>query len=150
MLGILCTARRVFEDNTRRDADGRTRHHQNRQPPAKKRHRTTLTPADPSAPLSPVSPPSPIINEEDKPISFVDMMFRGQLMTILVCQKCKHISQTYVERHQFKHQIGGLRASKPRHSSTRKPLSTVQCPPSVPPNFDFLRTEGGVQRSDAR
>ena len=62
-------------------------------PPPKKRRRTTLTPADPHVPPAP--PPSPIINEEDKLISFVDMIFGGQLTSILVCQKCKHISQTY-------------------------------------------------------
>ena len=97
VLGTLCRGRcpRVFEDNTGRDADGRTRHPQNRQPPPKKRRRATLTPADPSAPLSPAPPLSPIINEEDKLISFVDMIFGGQPTSILVCQKCKHISRTY-------------------------------------------------------
>jgi hypothetical protein len=48
-------------------------------PPPKKRRRTTLTPANPRVPLSPAPPPSPIINEEDKLISFVDMISGGQL-----------------------------------------------------------------------
>lgn len=31
----------------------------------------------------------------DKPISFVDMLFGGKLASILVCQTCKHVSHTY-------------------------------------------------------
>jgi hypothetical protein len=33
--------------------------------------------------------------DEEKLISFADMLFEGKLTSILVCQKCKHISQTY-------------------------------------------------------
>jgi Ubiquitin carboxyl-terminal hydrolase len=33
--------------------------------------------------------------DEEKLISFADMLFGGKLTSILVCQKCKHISQTY-------------------------------------------------------
>ncbi|KAF7365127.1 Ubiquitin carboxyl-terminal hydrolase [Mycena venus] len=49
-------------------------------PPPKKRRRT-------SAP--PLPPP------EDAPIALADMIFGGKLASILVCQKCKHVSQTY-------------------------------------------------------
>ncbi|KAF7346429.1 Ubiquitin carboxyl-terminal hydrolase [Mycena sanguinolenta] len=49
-------------------------------PPPKKRRRT-------SAPSVP--PP------EDAPITLADMVFGGKLASILVCQKCKHVSQTY-------------------------------------------------------
>ena len=53
------------------------------------------------------SPPSPlaaVMNhslfqtaqpDENKLISFADMLFGGKLSSILVCQKCKHISHTY-------------------------------------------------------
>ncbi|KAH6885050.1 hypothetical protein BKA70DRAFT_1377496 [Coprinopsis sp. MPI-PUGE-AT-0042] len=43
-------------------------------PPQKKRRRSTL---------------------DEKLMSFVDMIFGGRLTSILVCQKCKHVSQTY-------------------------------------------------------
>lgn len=37
-------------------------------------------------------------NPDDLPLlSFTDMLFGGQLTSILVCQKCKHVSQTYEE-----------------------------------------------------
>ncbi|KJA16648.1 hypothetical protein HYPSUDRAFT_47129 [Hypholoma sublateritium FD-334 SS-4] len=66
-----------------------------RQPPSppKKRRRTTITsealgsvPTDPDA--APAEPPL---------LSFADMIFGGELTSILVCQKCKHVSQTYEE-----------------------------------------------------
>ncbi|KAG2003295.1 ubiquitin carboxyl-terminal hydrolase 4, variant 2 [Coprinopsis cinerea AmutBmut pab1-1] len=59
-------------------------------PPPKKRRRSTLVPGPPPPP-----PPPPPIPEEETLISFVDMIFGGRLTSILVCQKCKHISQTY-------------------------------------------------------
>jgi ubiquitin C-terminal hydrolase len=124
-------------------------------PPPKKRRRTTLTPADPRVPLSSAPPPSPIINEEDKLISFVDMIFGGQLTSILVCQKCKHISQTYEDfndislsikpedyahrkRDRLKNFAKRLTTfpSSSSASNSAKPLSTIssiQRPSSVPP-----------------
>ncbi|PPQ87672.1 hypothetical protein CVT25_011439 [Psilocybe cyanescens] len=37
-------------------------------------------------------------SDNDLPLlSFADMLFSGQLSSILVCQKCKHVSQTYEE-----------------------------------------------------
>ncbi|RDB27569.1 Ubiquitin carboxyl-terminal hydrolase 45 [Hypsizygus marmoreus] len=62
-----------------------------RQPPpepVKKRRRTTIT-------SSCVSEPLPSVSDEDKLMSLSDMIFGGKLTSILVCQKCKHISQTY-------------------------------------------------------
>ena len=122
-------------------------------PPPKKRRRTTLTPADPHVPLSSAPPPSPIINEEDKLISFVDMIFGGQLTSILVCQKCKHISQTYEDFNDislsikpedyahrkrdrlknFAKRLTTFPSSSSASSSTVKPLSNIQRPSSVPP-----------------
>ncbi|KAH8824727.1 hypothetical protein DL96DRAFT_1614852 [Flagelloscypha sp. PMI_526] len=39
--------------------------------------------------------PPPTIPESERLISFSDMIFGGRLTSVLVCQKCKHISQTY-------------------------------------------------------
>ncbi|PPQ75618.1 hypothetical protein CVT24_010986 [Panaeolus cyanescens] len=80
-----------------------------RQPPAppvpKKRRRTTITPgmASTSSSSGPSSSghsdnpaDSTADNAEEPPLlSFADLIFGGQLTSILVCQKCKHISQTY-------------------------------------------------------
>ncbi|KDR72622.1 hypothetical protein GALMADRAFT_252776 [Galerina marginata CBS 339.88] len=42
------------------------------------------------------SEPAPLSEHDEPPLlSFVDMIFGGQLTSILVCQKCKHVSQTY-------------------------------------------------------
>ncbi|KAJ7698621.1 hypothetical protein B0H17DRAFT_1196724 [Mycena rosella] len=46
-------------------------------PPPKKRRRTSV--------------PAP----EDAPVALADMIFGGKLASILVCQKCKHVSHTY-------------------------------------------------------
>ena len=64
--------------------------------------------ASPSPPLpetSPLPPSSPLPEhdrasasepmDEDKLESFVDMLFGGQLASILVCEKCKKVSVTY-------------------------------------------------------
>ena len=119
-----------------------------RQPPSKKRLRTTLTPVDPRGP-----PPSLIVNEEDELISLVDMIVGGQLTSILVCQKCKHISRTYedfndisssIKSEDYAHRkrdklknfakcLTTFPSSSSSSSSTTKPLSTVQRPSSVPP-----------------
>ncbi|KAJ7512474.1 hypothetical protein B0H11DRAFT_1951370 [Mycena galericulata] len=48
------------------------------QPPKKRRRTSTV-------------PPPP----EDAPISLADMIFGGKFASILVCQKCKHVSHTY-------------------------------------------------------
>ncbi|KAI6001563.1 peptidase C19, ubiquitin carboxyl-terminal hydrolase 2 [Pisolithus orientalis] len=37
----------------------------------------------------------PLQQANDKPTSFVDMLFGGKLASILVCQTCKHVSHTY-------------------------------------------------------
>ncbi|KAJ7206507.1 hypothetical protein GGX14DRAFT_367173 [Mycena pura] len=47
--------------------------------PPKKRRRTSV----------PARPP------DDAPMSLADMIFGGKLASILVCQKCKHVSHTY-------------------------------------------------------
>ncbi|KAJ7669344.1 hypothetical protein DFH06DRAFT_1084066 [Mycena polygramma] len=49
-------------------------------PPPKKRRRTSASHV----------PPPP-----DAPIALADMIFGGKLASILVCQKCKHVSHTY-------------------------------------------------------
>ncbi|KAF8158882.1 hypothetical protein K438DRAFT_327171 [Mycena galopus ATCC 62051] len=46
-------------------------------PPPKKRRRTSALPP------------------EDAPMALAEMIFGGKLASILVCQKCKHVSQTY-------------------------------------------------------
>ncbi|KAJ2919019.1 hypothetical protein MD484_g1447, partial [Candolleomyces efflorescens] len=65
-------------------------------PPApKRRRRSTIVPAKlPSNDEPPPEEPAPI-PEDEKLMSFVDMIFGGKLTSILVCQKCKNISQTY-------------------------------------------------------
>ncbi|KAH9477774.1 Ubiquitin carboxyl-terminal hydrolase 16 [Psilocybe cubensis] len=95
-----------------------------RQPPPpklpKKRRRTTITSGNPpsiSVPESSSKSTEPASNVEEvvstsiesSPdqakdpkddvtlLSFADMLFSGQLTSILVCQKCKHVSQTYEE-----------------------------------------------------
>ncbi|TEB31837.1 peptidase C19, ubiquitin carboxyl-terminal hydrolase 2 [Coprinellus micaceus] len=75
-----------------------------RQPPPppkpKVRRRTTVVPHIPS------NSPNPLLNidvarqrenisEEEKLVSFADLIFGGKLTSILVCQKCKNVSQTY-------------------------------------------------------
>ncbi|KIY71385.1 cysteine proteinase [Cylindrobasidium torrendii FP15055 ss-10] len=47
------------------------------QPTKKQRHKTSVE------------------DDEEKLISLSDMLFGGKLTSILVCQKCKHVSQTY-------------------------------------------------------
>ncbi|KAG5642609.1 hypothetical protein DXG03_002507 [Asterophora parasitica] len=62
-----------------------------RQPPPmniKMRRRQTITPSYP-----PSEPPP--IPEEDKLLTLADMIFGGRFASILVCQKCKNVSQTY-------------------------------------------------------
>ncbi|GLB39187.1 putative peptidase C19 [Lyophyllum shimeji] len=72
-----------------------------RQPPpenAKKRRRTTITPSsmDPSSPRVDGASTQPrAIPEEEKLMTLADMIFGGKFASILVCQKCKHVSQTY-------------------------------------------------------
>ncbi|KAH6891923.1 hypothetical protein BKA70DRAFT_1571715 [Coprinopsis sp. MPI-PUGE-AT-0042] len=61
-------------------------------PPQKKRRRSTLV--QPPASSSPNLAPREMA-EDEKLMSFVDMIFGGRLTSILVCQKCKHVSQTY-------------------------------------------------------
>ncbi|TFK41602.1 hypothetical protein BDQ12DRAFT_678223 [Crucibulum laeve] len=73
-----------------------------RQPPPdppKKRRRTTITPSSVGIAQPPqfeLSSPSPDpLPQEDRLLSFPDMLFGGKLTSILVCQYCKHVSQTY-------------------------------------------------------
>ncbi|KAF8999130.1 hypothetical protein BDQ17DRAFT_1328468 [Cyathus striatus] len=49
-----------------------------------------------SIPVASTSTQDPTTDEE-KLVSLADMIFGGRLTSILVCQKCKHISQTYEE-----------------------------------------------------
>jgi len=95
-------------------------------------------------------------------MSFPDMIFGGQLTSILVCQKCKHVSQTYEEfndislsikaedylhnrkRDRFKKMVGRLTAfpgtsSKEGSSSSDKPSPTLV--PLVPNHtIEILRS----------
>jgi len=65
-------------------------------PPPKKRRRTTITNVSNSS--QPNGRAEPLDNPDDLPLlSFSDMLFGGQLTSILVCQKCKRVSQTYEE-----------------------------------------------------
>ena len=81
------------------------------------------------------------------------MIIGGQLTSILVCQKCKHISRTYedfndislsIKPEDYAHRkrnrlknfakcLTTFPSSSSSSSSTTKPLSTVQRPSSVPP-----------------
>ncbi|KAI0711474.1 hypothetical protein C8Q76DRAFT_677839 [Earliella scabrosa] len=53
----------------------------------------SLPPTSPQPDLNRPLPPAP--HEEEKLESFVDMLFGGQLASILVCEKCKKISVTH-------------------------------------------------------
>ncbi|KAF5389696.1 hypothetical protein D9757_006057 [Collybiopsis confluens] len=69
-----------------------------RQPPPEKkpkrpRRRTTITPNNIHS-ISDETDPAPP-DESTRLMSLSDMLFGGQLTSILVCQKCKHVSQTY-------------------------------------------------------
>ncbi|KAG5654546.1 hypothetical protein H0H81_000071 [Sphagnurus paluster] len=62
-----------------------------RQPPPeihKKRRRTTITPSHPAPDRT--EPP-----DDEKLATLSDMIFGGRFASILVCQKCKNVSQTY-------------------------------------------------------
>ncbi|PCH44896.1 cysteine proteinase [Wolfiporia cocos MD-104 SS10] len=63
---------------------------QRQPPPSDPRRRSRKKPAPP-----PPSAPAP--GDEEKLQSFVDMLFGGQLASILVCEKCKKVSLTYEE-----------------------------------------------------
>ncbi|THV06526.1 peptidase C19, ubiquitin carboxyl-terminal hydrolase 2 [Dendrothele bispora CBS 962.96] len=58
------------------------------------RRRTTLTPANIDS-LKDSEAPNARNTEELQLMSLSDMLFGGKLTSVLVCQKCKHISQTY-------------------------------------------------------
>lgn len=71
-----------------------------RQPPpehVKKRRRTTITPSNLYSTFPDGREPFPSLStsEEEKLMSLSDMIFGGKLTSILVCQKCKHVSQTF-------------------------------------------------------
>lgn len=68
-------------------------------PPPRARRKTTIIPPVPSTSTSPnpqisVGVP-PELPEDQRLVSFVDLIFGGRLTSILVCQKCKNVSQTY-------------------------------------------------------
>ena len=135
-----------------------------RQPPPphqKKRRRTTITSADSSFKTADK-------REEPGLLSFADMIFGGQLTSILVCQKCKHVSQTYEDfndislsikpedyythkkRDRFKKMVGRLTAfpgssSNKHHAPVHIPANQVlemHRSSSVPPS---PRTERDVE-----
>ncbi|KAI0707530.1 hypothetical protein C8T65DRAFT_650817 [Cerioporus squamosus] len=54
---------------------------------------SSLPPSSPRPEPDPALSPEP--SDEDKLESFVDMLFGGQLASILVCEKCKKVSVTY-------------------------------------------------------
>ncbi|KAJ7033128.1 hypothetical protein C8F04DRAFT_1261223 [Mycena alexandri] len=84
--------------------------------PPKKRRRTSSPP-----------PPAP---PEDAPIALADMIFGGKLASILVCQKCKHVSNTYEDFNDLSLSIKhedydrGLK-KRDRFKSLAKRLGTV-------------------------
>ncbi|KAJ7638629.1 hypothetical protein FB45DRAFT_903402 [Roridomyces roridus] len=84
------------------------------QPPRKRRRTST-----------PAAPPPP----EDAPMSLVDMIFGGKLASILVCQKCKHVSHTYEDFNDLslsiKHEDYGSGRKRERFKSFAKKLGTV-------------------------
>lgn len=86
---------RILLDAMRMEEQDIIKQRQPPPPPQKKRRRSTLV--QPSASSSP-NPPNLApreMPEDEKLMSFVDMIFGGRLTSILVCQKCKHVSQTY-------------------------------------------------------
>ncbi|KIY45106.1 cysteine proteinase [Fistulina hepatica ATCC 64428] len=101
-----------------------------RQPPPSadkhRRRRKTITP--------PV-----IVAEKDTPISFVDMIFGGKLASILVCQKCNHVSQTYEDFNDLSLSIKPEDYTMPRRERLKRlakritTFGTSQRPSSVPP-----------------
>ncbi|KXN82258.1 Ubiquitin carboxyl-terminal hydrolase 16 [Leucoagaricus sp. SymC.cos] len=58
-------------------------------------HPSSSTTSQAPSPLNPTLQPPQPLSEADILTSFSDMVFGGKLTSILVCQKCKHISQTY-------------------------------------------------------
>ena len=55
-----------------------------------------LKDSDFATPASTSTGSAPVPHDGSYPLmSFVDMLFGGRLTSILVCQKCKHVSQTY-------------------------------------------------------
>ncbi|KAF5383153.1 hypothetical protein D9615_004960 [Tricholomella constricta] len=116
-----------------------------RQPPppnTKLRRRTTLTP---SCPSSTECPPIP---EEERLMTLADMIFAGKFASILVCQKCKHVSQTYEDFNDISLSIKAEdyhERKRDRLKNLAKRLTTFQTPSlgvnndaprssSVPPN----------------
>ena len=68
------------------------------QPPSPPTPTTLAPPQGSKTPdsLPTATPPLPPESADDgKLVSFVDMLFGGKLTSILVCEKCKHISQTH-------------------------------------------------------
>ena len=68
------------------------------QPPSPPTPTTLALPQGSKTPdsLPTTTPPLPPESADDgKLVSFVDMLFGGKLTSILVCEKCKHISQTH-------------------------------------------------------
>ncbi|KAF6747153.1 hypothetical protein DFP72DRAFT_920668 [Ephemerocybe angulata] len=70
-----------------------------RNPPPRARRKPTIIPPVPSTSTSPDPQISmevlPELPEDQRLVSFVDLIFGGRLTSILVCQKCKNVSQTY-------------------------------------------------------
>lgn len=83
-------------------------------------------PSTPALTSTSAGPSAPAFHDKPEPeplISFADMLFGGKLTSILVCQKCKHISQTYEdfndislsikpEDYFFGHSNGGRKRDK--------------------------------------
>ncbi|KAJ3537217.1 hypothetical protein NMY22_g5682 [Coprinellus aureogranulatus] len=132
-----------------------------RQPPPppkpKARRRTTVVPHRSS------NSPDPLLNidapasipEDEKLMSFADLIFGGRLTSILVCQKCKNVSQTYEDfndislsikpednlhrtRDKLKNFAKRLTAFPSASSSSPSPFRLspldIQRPSSVPPS----------------
>jgi len=85
---------------------------------------------------------TPVIPEEDKLISMVDMIFGGKLTSVLVCQKCKHVSQTYEDFNDLSLSIKAedykekkknrLKSFAKKFTASRKSSNPSPTPPLLP------------------
>ncbi|TRM57438.1 hypothetical protein BD626DRAFT_574487 [Schizophyllum amplum] len=67
-----------------------------------------------------VTPVTPQEEDDAKLVSFTDMIFAGRLTSVLVCQKCRHVSQTYEDFNDLSLSIKPDDAGKHRKRSRFK------------------------------
>lgn len=112
----------LYPSSTWLPADCRSQVIKKRQPPPppdkrKSRRRSTITPAN-------IRETSHSVDEQyDQLISLSDMLFGGQLTSILVCQKCKHVSQTYEDFNDLSLSIKAEDYAKKRKRDRLKKLA---------------------------